>query len=144
MAAALAVYVAAVSSMPLLIRGHLTPASHVTQPLDMSALHTLGIYADDSMEVVGEGPSNAWVVSNQSITPTGEVFTGPVDLRHCSPRDSPAVCEEWIGTLGLRQDLTYHPDSHFWPLQLAEAGIFLAVAGLLAGFCFWWIGRRLT
>jgi hypothetical protein len=46
--------------------------------------------------------------------------------------------------LGLRQDLTYHPADHFWPLQLAEAGIFIAIALLLAGFCFWWTRRHLT
>jgi hypothetical protein len=46
--------------------------------------------------------------------------------------------------LGLRQDLTYHPASHFWPLQWTEAGIFIALAVMLAGFCFWWTRRRLT
>ena len=50
----------------------------------------------------------------------------------------------WVGTLGLRQDMTYQPASHFWPLQFAETGIFVAVAVLLAGFCFWWTRRRLT
>jgi hypothetical protein len=44
----------------------------------------------------------------------------------------------------LRQDLTYHPANHFWPLQWTEAGVFAAIAVLLAGFCFWWIRRRLT
>ena len=43
-------------------------------------------------------------------------------------RAGPQTCLDWIGTLGLRQDITYHPASHFWPLQWAEAGIFLAVA----------------
>jgi hypothetical protein len=36
------------------------------------------------------------------------------------------------------------PADHFWPLQWAEAGIFIAIAVLLAGFCFWWTRRRLT
>ena len=35
-------------------------------------------------------------------------------------------------------------EEHFWPLQFAETGIFLAAAVLLAGFCFWWTRRRLT
>ena len=56
----------------------------------------------------------------------------------------PQACLDWIGTLGLRQDITYQPASHFWPLQWTETGIFVAAAVLLAGFCFWWTRRRLT
>ena len=50
-------------------------------------------------------------------------------------------CHEWLGSLGLRQDLLYHSGSHFWPLQWAETALFGALAGLLAWFCFWWSRR---
>ena len=147
MAATLAIYIAAVTSMPLWIRAHLVPASHTAQPLDVSSLEGFMINSDNyDMQVVGGGfPSGAWVVSNQTITLTGEVFNGPADLQYCG-RDvgEPRACEEWIATLGLRQDLTYHPAGNFWPLQWAESGLLLAVAVLLAGFCFWWVRRRLT
>ena len=33
--------------------------------------------------------------------------------------------------------------SRYWPLQWAEMSIFLALALVLAGFCFWWVRRRL-
>ncbi|MFF6915640.1 ABC transporter permease [Streptomyces sp. NPDC012466] len=36
----------------------------------------------------------------------------------------------------------YHPASHFWPLQLAETGILLAVAALAAGVAFALLRRR--
>jgi hypothetical protein len=91
-----------------------------------------------------ENVPDAWILSNQTITPAGEVFSGPADPQTCG-FDAPAhACQEWLGTLYLRQELTYHPANHFWPLQWTETGIFVAIAVLLAGFCFWWTRRRLT
>jgi ABC-2 family transporter protein len=145
MAATLAIYVAAVVSMPLWIRAHLVPAVHTTTPLDLSRIQNLMIKPRGAMEVVsGVTPHGAWVLTNTSITTTGQLFTGPANPQYCSENQGPRACMNWIGSLGLRQDLTYQPASHFWPLQLAETGIFLAAALLLAGFCFWWTRRRLT
>ena len=53
-------------------------------------------------------------------------------------------CFEWIGSLGLRQHIRYHPADQFWALQWAETGLFIALALLLAGFCVWWVRRRLA
>jgi hypothetical protein len=145
MAATLAIYLAAVVSMPLWIRAHLAPAVHTTSPLDLSRIRDLLIKPRGAMEVVsGVTPHGAWVLTNTSITTTGQLFTGPANPQYCSENQGPRACMNWIGSLGLRQDLTYQPASHFWPLQLAETGIFLAAALLLAGFCFWWTRRRLT
>ncbi len=145
MAATLAITVVALISMEEWIREHLVSPSHGTSPLDVSALDTLMIGDGGRMEVLGDADlPGAWVLSNQSLTPTGEVFTGPVDPRYCGIEASPQECEEWVGSLGLRQDLSYHPADHFWPLQWVETGILLGVAALLVGFCFWWTRRRLT
>jgi hypothetical protein len=43
---------------------------------------------------------------------------------------------------GIRETVGYQPASHYWPLQAAETGIFLALALGLAGFCFWRLDRR--
>jgi hypothetical protein len=104
----------------------------------------MGISPDNSVTVYAETPDHAWVLSNQTITSTGDVFTGPADPQACGPAKPAAACEQWLGTQDLRQDLTYHPASHFWPLQWAETGIFIGLAALLAGFCFWWIRRRVS
>jgi hypothetical protein len=145
MAATLAIYIAAVFSMGEWIRAHLWSASHDTNLLDTSSLDAVMISTGNEMTVVGsENVPAAWILSNQTITPTGEVFSGPADPQTCG-MDAPAhACQEWLGTLGLRQELTYHPADHFWPLQWTETGIFVAIAVLLAGFCFWWIRRRVT
>jgi hypothetical protein len=145
MAATLAIYIAAVVSMPLWIRAHLAPAVHTTSPLDLSHVQELMVNPRGAMEVVsGVTPHGAWVLANTSITTTGQVFTGPANPRYCSENQGADACLNWIGSLGLRQDLTYQPASHFWPLQFTETGIFLAAALLLTGLCFWWTRRRLT
>jgi ABC-type transport system involved in multi-copper enzyme maturation permease subunit len=146
MAATLAVYIAAVVAMPLWIRAHLVPARHTTSPLDLSRVQEFLINTENStMHVVsGATPSGAWVLTNTTITPTGQLFTGPANPQYCGENQGPKVCLDWAASLGLRQNLTYQPASHFWPLQWTETGIFLAVAVLLAGFCFWWTRRHLT
>jgi hypothetical protein len=145
MAATLAIYIVAVVSMGEWIRERLVSASHTINPLDVSSLEALMIGEGNEMEVIGSANlPDAWVLSNQTITATGGVFTGPADPQYCGRDAGVQACEGWVDSLGLRQDLTYHPANHFWPLQWAETGIFLAAAVLLAGFCFWWTRRRLT
>jgi hypothetical protein len=146
MAATLAIYSISVYSMQEWIREHLVTASHAINPLDISALDTLMINdLDNQMTVIGsDNLPDAWVLSNQTVTTTGEVFTGPADPQYCGPNVGFEACADWVDSLGLRRDLTYHPADHFWPLQWAETGIFIGIAVLLAGFCFWWTRRRLT
>ena len=145
MAATLVVYVAAVAAMPLWIRADLAPVSHVTPPLDVTSIANLTISAPTSMQVVGGAtPDNAWVLSNKTITATGQLFSWPPNPQACSDFRSIDNCTNWLGTLGLRQDITYQPAGHFWPLQWAETGLFVALAIALGGFCLWWTRRRLT
>jgi hypothetical protein len=40
--------------------------------------------------------------------------------------------------------VVYQPAGNFWPIQLAETGVYLVASGLLAGFCVWWTRRRLS
>jgi len=147
MAVTLAVYVAAFVAVPLWIRGHLVAAVHVTRPLDASAINGIIINSrtDFAMTIIGGVDDvDGWVLSNQTVTATGQPFTGPANPQACGEHGGPGTCREWIGSLGLRQDLTYHPSDHFWSLQWAEVGLLLAAAALLAGFCFWWTNRRLA
>ncbi len=145
MVATLATYVGAVVSMPLWIRAHLVPAVHATRPLDLSHLQALSIRPGGAIEVVSAAhPAGAWVLTNTSITNAGHPFTGPANPEYCGENQGPRACLDWVGSLRLRQDLIYQPASHFWNMQFAETGIFIAAALLLAGFCFWWIRHRVT
>ena len=146
MAATLAIYVGAVASMPLWIRAHLAPARHLTRALDLSAVQQLSLQPGGRIRIVpgGGAPSHSWALTNTAVTTTGHPFTGPANPQFCGPTHGPQACTDWIGSLGLRQDIIYQPAGNFWPLQWTETGIFVAAAVLLAGFCLWWTRRRLT
>jgi hypothetical protein len=145
MAATLAIYVATLASMTLWVRAHLLPATHSLTPLNLSEVRDFLIGPHHQITLTsGVTPDNAWVLANTTITRAGHLFTGPANPRYCRPNLDPSACLNWVGTLGLRQDLTYHPASHFWPLQWTETGILIGVALLLAGFCIWSTRRRLT
>jgi hypothetical protein len=143
MAATLGGYLVAAAAMPLWIRSHLVPARHDTPPLDLGNLDFMGIGRDGRMEVMSNGLPNAWTITSRTITASGQVFTGPADPAGCGGGRGPEACQAWLGGLGLRQDVVYHPASHFWALQWTETAIFVALAVLLAGSCFWLIRRRI-
>jgi ABC-type transport system involved in multi-copper enzyme maturation permease subunit len=146
MAATLGIYILAAVSMPLGIRAHLAPQARSFTPLDLSRVHAFMVQAPSGKMTVISGvtPNQAWVLSNHTVTSTGQIFTGPASPQYCGPNQGAEACLNWVGTLDLRQQLTYQPASHFWPLQWTETGIFVVLAVLLAGFSIWWTRRHLT
>jgi hypothetical protein len=38
--------------------------------------------------------------------------------------------------------VVYQPESHFWPLQLTETGLFVGLAAILILFAAWWTRQR--
>jgi hypothetical protein len=40
--------------------------------------------------------------------------------------------------------VVYQPFSRYWAFQGIETAIFVVLALLLAGFCFWWVRHRLS
>jgi hypothetical protein len=146
MATTLALYAGAVGAMPLWVRAHLAPARHETIPLDPQTIQGMSISGDTgAMTVTGaEEIEGAWTFGNRTITSDGSAFVGQADPTVCGPKASMDKCREWLGSLGLRQELDYHPGSHFWSLQWAETGLFIGLAALLAALCFWWIRHRIV
>ncbi|HEY3951903.1 MAG TPA: ABC transporter permease [Streptosporangiaceae bacterium] len=61
-----------------------------------------------------------------------------------SPVGRSGALQTCIDKLGVHQQLVYQPISRYWAFQGYETGIFLAAAAVLAGFCLWWVRRRLT
>jgi len=53
-------------------------------------------------------------------------------------------CFARLADEGYRQQVVYQPSSHFWRLQWAELGLYLAASGLLAWLSFRWIRLRLS
>lgn len=145
MAATLAIVVFAQIAMPLWIRGHLLPPVRETLPLDVTQITSISSVSGGHMTIEAAASTpGAWLLSNETITSSGAVFTGPANMTACNRNTSPESCINWLGTLHLRQALTYIPQSRFWPLQWIETSIFLALALALVGVCFWWVRRRLA
>ena len=143
MAATLAVFTGVLLTMSLWVRPHLITPLHAISAFNTATVTTL---------MTGSGPGSpmtvtesvnlpgAWVLSNQIITPSGHVFTGPAP-RICFSGTGQA-CLNYVGRLHLRQLVTYQPASRYWAFQWYETAIFLALALALAGACFWWVRRR--
>jgi hypothetical protein len=89
------------------------------------------------------------VSPNGTLTMQG-VGTCPDKSPVGSPRlgaPSPAfqhAAQQCVDKFRIREILSYQPISRYWAFQWYETAIFLGLALLLAGFCFWWVRSRLS
>lgn len=90
-------------------------------------------------------PAGAWVYSSRVADAAGHAITPAFLKAACgSPSSGRVSYQACIDKLRIREVLTYQPASRFWSLQWYETAIFLALALILAGLCFWWVRRRLS
>jgi hypothetical protein len=142
MAITLAVFAAAQVVMRLWIRPYLITPVHTTSPLNIAALQETGVTGNGRLQVIE--PANipgAWVYSSQIVTPAGHQASSEPATQACTTNIGQA-CDAYIATLHLRQPVTYQPASRYWAFQWYETAIFLGLAVILAGVCFWQIRRR--
>ncbi|MFE4692667.1 ABC transporter permease subunit [Streptomyces sp. NPDC056749] len=95
---------------------------------------------DDAQVTVGLVRTGAWVVSGDApvLDAAGDEARG---AEGCALRETdPGTC---FAKSDLHVEVAYQPADRYWTFQWIEAGIFLALAGLLTGFCAWWMRRRL-
>jgi hypothetical protein len=131
--------------MPLAVRPHLMSPVHLTQAFNASNLTELTTSTDGHITVVASvNIPGAWILSNQTLTSAGHVFTGPAPQPCLSQTGSMQACTNALGPLHLQQFVTYQPASRYWDFQGIETGIFAALALLLAGSTFWLVRRRLS
>jgi len=142
MAITLAVFAAVQVVMPLWIRPHLITPVHTTTPLNIAALQETGVTGNGRLQVI-EPPNipGAWVYSSQIVTPAGQPASSEPATQACTANTGQA-CDTYIARLHLRQPVTYQPASRYWAFQWYETAIFLGLAVILAGVCFWRIRRR--
>ncbi|MBB4891988.1 hypothetical protein FHS39_000988 [Streptomyces olivoverticillatus] len=76
-----------------------------------------------------------WILERGLIDPSGTRLPEP----DCGIGVSPQACASRHGATGWYLD--YHPASHLWPLQWAEAGITVGAAALAAGAALWLMRR---
>ncbi|MEW2069063.1 ABC transporter permease [Streptomyces sp. NPDC007346] len=83
--------------------------------------------------------SGSWVTESGMLTASGEKLL----WRDCdSSFDAPGAVDCMTARGGVTHFTDYHPAAHFWPLQLVETGILLALAAL-AAFAAFRVLRRL-
>ncbi|WP_406391919.1 ABC transporter permease subunit [Streptomyces sp. NBC_00887] len=161
MAATLALFVAVQVLMPFAVRPHLIAPEHavvslkaITMPGDeggaeasatppeWTATNILLSGDEDNASLdVGVSKPGAWVVSGTGpvLDATGREVRG---AEGCASRDTDAI--KCFAESDLHVEVSYHPADRYWPFQWIETAIFLALAGLLSGFCAWWLRRRLN
>ncbi|MBO8184643.1 transporter [Streptomyces spirodelae] len=149
MATTLAVYTAVQVAVPLWVRSHLAASSRTTVPIGSGT--PIGIREEGREIAVPLEQPGAWLTSEQTLNAAGRPSSPPASFADClQPASGPPSmeridrCVADLGERGYQQQLTYHPAGNFWPLQWAETGLYLGLALALAGFCAWWLRRRLT
>lgn len=152
MAVTLTAFIVVQLAMPTLVRPHLLPPTQTSAVISESIVDDLMRNPDSGvLRLTAKAPEEGWLLSSRTVDASGnavEEIQVPMTSGPCAPSSSMAEgmteCFGEIERLGYRQELTYHPASRFWPLQWIETGIYAALALGLAGFCFWWIRRRLS
>ena len=143
MAVTLVIFAVVQLAMPLWIRPHLIAPVHAATALNIGSLTTEETSSGGQMTLIAAvDQPGAWVLSNQTLTPAGQVFTGPAPRACTSQTASPQACTASLTRLHLRQLVTYQPASRYWAFQWLETAIFVAGALALAGFCFWRVRRH--
>jgi hypothetical protein len=142
MAITLALFALVQLAMPNWVRPHLITPAQSSVAFNASNLTGLSV-GNGTVTVTGAvNKPGAWVLSNQTDTAAGHVFHGPVPSACSSDTQSFRACQDALGRLHLRQVVTYQPASRYWALQWYETALFIGLAVVLTGFCFWWIRRR--
>ena len=156
MALTLATIAAVQVVMPVFVQAHLMAPETITTPITSSNIRGFMMSgepgaADPQIEVeVASERLGAWTIVNRTLDPDGDQIEFlPAWAEACAPapQADPVIVEACFTRLadeGYRQEVQYHPASHFWAMQWRETGLLLGLAALLTGFCFWRIRRDLT
>jgi hypothetical protein len=137
--------------MPTAIRPHLRTPVTATVAFDEAASQEIdslgssgGPAAGDSvpMTIGGYSKPGAWMLSSAPVAllkADGSAFTR-AEMKTCMTGDFPKDMG-CLAKLGLHFSVQYHPAARYWTFQWIEMSIYLVLALLLAGFCFWRIPR---
>jgi hypothetical protein len=162
MATTLIAFVAVRLAFTYWVRPHLIAPSHASQPLSSASILGFGPGASGvSFTARGASIPNAWGYSGRIADKTGQAPTTQslhqLLQGYCPSVGAPPIaggtrpatqasfqtCVAQLSTK-LHLAVTYQPPSRYWPFQVYEMAIFLGLALILTGFCFWWVRHRLA
>ena len=144
MTVTLAIFVGVQVAMPFWIRPHLITPVRAVSALKIAGVSIVGTGSGGTLSV--EATPNvpgAWIYSEQVTTASGNTDLGRAPAQ-CGPNSGYNACQAAIGRMHLRQVVVYQPAGRYWEFQWYETAIYLAVALVLAGLCWWWVRRRVT
>ena len=149
MAVTLAVFIALQVLFATQFRADLLPSTTTTRAVDAALLGQaggIGTGADAAGPVFVDtpGPPGAWIQSETDLENSAGQTISATEVNGClnDPEPDMAAIGDCLAPYNLHIDLTYQPADNYWPLQWAETGIYLTLAGLLGGACFWRIRRQ--
>jgi hypothetical protein len=158
MAITLAIFAAAAFITPLM-RPNLLPTSQTTATIAATGAN-ISLTASPSLVLIPTtvpGHPGAWIISSDGVNAAGQpVSSVPAACERLIPQGfvshrgpaasapGPNALNNCVASHGIRVAERYQPASHYWPLQLSEAGMYLALALALTGFCFWRLNRSRT
>ena len=106
----------------------------------------------ESVSVPSFGPNGlgGWIISSRTVDAAGQTLSKSdaegtlIAACHITRQTEDvdaalALCGQKLGIHDIAQ---VHPSGQFWTLQIAEFGLFIAMAAAIAALCFWWLNRR--
>jgi hypothetical protein len=155
MAITLFAFVGARLAMTLEVRPHLAAPVHANVALTSTTLRGFAEGPSGLSVVTSPNLPDAWVYSNLVVDKAGQAPTTQfleaacpslAAGRQAAGPKSQADFQACVANVSARfhEAVTYQPASRYWAFQWYETAIFLGVALILSGFCFWWIRRRLN
>ena len=139
--------------VPNVVRPHLMPPVTVSRPMTAEAINEArGLGSITGGPVVkGLTVPGAWVSGASELRTADGRPLAPDRFDRCF-RDPPrtgatgtfgdtAVC---LARLDLHVVLSYQPNQRYWAFQWLESALYLALAGLLAGYGLWHVRRRVS
>jgi hypothetical protein len=162
MATTIVAFVAFRVTMTLWVRQHLLAPT--VRSLSLSA-RTMGFGSSNGgpLTLLPNPPDipNAWTYSTQIVDKAGRPLTSQFVASACPhlgagrppgggvhsaitvPGNVQKTFQDCITNVAAKfhELVTYQPASRYWTFQWYETAIFLALAIILCGFCFWWVRR---
>jgi hypothetical protein len=150
---AMAITVAVFVGMQVLfagqLRAHLLPSTTTSPAVNAALLAKAGgigtgVDPDGPVFIDAPGPTGAWIQSQTNLENSAGQEISAKEVDSCLNGTGPdiAAIGDCLAPHDLHITFTYQPADDYWPLQWYETGIYLALAGMIGGACFWRLRRH--